>query len=236
MDAFLNMGFWIILACGAVGVTLAEWWAFLMKTERHPVVYTVTTAALVALACWRGRVWYLQARNAHHGAVGEQAVADLLEELREDGYRIYHDLPGRRGNIDHVLVGPAGIFAVETKTRSKRGDDKIEYDGERLRIGGFDEGDRILGQARAARSELAERLKSATGRHPARVRAVVLFPGWWVDECSGAEVWVLNPDGRLRSWLMAEAKHKGAIPEIDLVAAAAVLDVWCREPYSVDGH
>jgi len=32
-----------------------------------------------------------------------------------DGYHVYHDFPAERFNIDHVVVGPAGAFAIETK-------------------------------------------------------------------------------------------------------------------------
>jgi len=48
--------------------------------------------------------------------------------------------PAERFNIDHILVGPAGVFAGETKAPSKgsRGNRKDEakviYDGERLRF------------------------------------------------------------------------------------------------------
>lgn len=40
---------------------------------------------------------------------------------RNAGNRSFHDFPaGKDWNIDHVAVGPGGVFAIETKTRSKR--------------------------------------------------------------------------------------------------------------------
>jgi Nuclease-related domain len=50
------------------------------------------------------------------GRRGEQHVAALLDALRADGWRILHDLDTGRGNIDHVAIGPGGVFVIETKT------------------------------------------------------------------------------------------------------------------------
>jgi len=50
------------------------------------------------------------------GAEGEEKVAAYLN-LLGDGYHVVHDvvLPGRIGNIDHIVLGPNGIFVIETK-------------------------------------------------------------------------------------------------------------------------
>jgi hypothetical protein len=49
------------------------------------------------------------------GFRGERDVADALRAcVGEDGYLV-HDLDFGRGNVDHVAVMPAGIFAIETK-------------------------------------------------------------------------------------------------------------------------
>ena len=56
------------------------------------------------------------------GAEGEVAVARALESLPE-GWVVLHDLawPGRqRANIDHVLIGPSGVFVVDAKNWSGR--------------------------------------------------------------------------------------------------------------------
>ncbi len=49
------------------------------------------------------------------GIVGEERVAELLTELEPEGYRALHDLDIGRGDADHVLIGPAGVFVIETK-------------------------------------------------------------------------------------------------------------------------
>ena len=50
------------------------------------------------------------------GAQGEEHVGALLEELVEDGWLVIHDASLGAGNIDHIAVGPPGIFTIETKS------------------------------------------------------------------------------------------------------------------------
>ena len=52
------------------------------------------------------------------GAHGEEQVARVLD--RCEGVCTVHDcrVPGLRANIDHIAVGPSGIFAIDTKCYS----------------------------------------------------------------------------------------------------------------------
>jgi hypothetical protein len=55
------------------------------------------------------------------GADGEAATALALEELARRGWTIFHDVrwPGRqRANIDHIAVGPSGVFVIDSKNWS----------------------------------------------------------------------------------------------------------------------
>jgi hypothetical protein len=49
------------------------------------------------------------------GIQGEQRVAAVLTELSPLGFQVLHDLDIGRGNADHVLIGPTGVFVIETK-------------------------------------------------------------------------------------------------------------------------
>ncbi|MDN4483198.1 nuclease-related domain-containing protein [Demequina lignilytica] len=51
------------------------------------------------------------------GAEGEEAIGARLDKLRDHGWRVLHSIPvGERGSdIDHVLVGPGGVFTVNSK-------------------------------------------------------------------------------------------------------------------------
>ncbi len=50
------------------------------------------------------------------GATGEEQVGDVLDKLAGKDWRVIHDASLGRGNVDHILIGPAGVFTVETKS------------------------------------------------------------------------------------------------------------------------
>ncbi len=52
------------------------------------------------------------------GASGEERTAKQLEKLGPD-WNVWHDLalPGTKANIDHLVIGPAGIYVIDTKVR-----------------------------------------------------------------------------------------------------------------------
>ena len=54
------------------------------------------------------------------GAQGEEHVGAIINALREDGWYAIHDVSVGHGNIDHILIGPAGIFTIETKSHHGR--------------------------------------------------------------------------------------------------------------------
>lgn len=51
------------------------------------------------------------------GANGEKVTALYLRPLILRGWVILHDrsIPGMRANIDHILIGPGGLFIVDSK-------------------------------------------------------------------------------------------------------------------------
>jgi hypothetical protein len=51
------------------------------------------------------------------GATGERRTARLLEPLEQHGWAVLHDLaiPGSQANIDHLVIGPGGVFAIDSK-------------------------------------------------------------------------------------------------------------------------
>jgi hypothetical protein len=51
------------------------------------------------------------------GAAGERRTALLLSQLERHGWAVLHDLavPGSRANIDHLVIGPGGVFAIDSK-------------------------------------------------------------------------------------------------------------------------
>jgi nuclease-like protein len=50
------------------------------------------------------------------GASAEEHVGSLLDALDPNEWRVIHDASLGHGNVDHILIGPAGAFTVETKS------------------------------------------------------------------------------------------------------------------------
>jgi hypothetical protein len=51
------------------------------------------------------------------GAAGERRTARLLSHLERHGWAVLHDLavPGSPVNLDHLVIGPGGVFVIDSK-------------------------------------------------------------------------------------------------------------------------
>jgi hypothetical protein len=178
------------------------------------------------------RVWtHLNVRTKKRtGLAGEMATGEELNRLMLDGYHVYHDFPADRFNIDHILVGPPGIFAVETKARSKgsRGkrtaEAKVIYDGERLRFPSWVTSEPIE-QAKAQAVWLSKWLSGAVG-DPVRVSPMVTIPGWYIDRQSPNGVPVLNPK-QVKAYL--DGKKESVLSETMIKRVCHQLEQKCRD-------
>jgi hypothetical protein len=58
-----------------------------------------------------------EARAWRRGAAGERRTARLLGPLERHGWAVLHDLavPRSRANIDHFVIGPGGVFVIDSK-------------------------------------------------------------------------------------------------------------------------
>jgi hypothetical protein len=84
--------------------------------------------ALTAIAATLGanRLYSPRIDRWLQGAKGERDVAAVLSRLEGDGWRALHGVSLGRGDVDHVLVGPGGIYTIETKSsRGQIGVDRI---------------------------------------------------------------------------------------------------------------
>ena len=68
------------------------------------------------------------------GIAGEQLVATELGRALDDDWTLLRGYRNRRGEIDHLLLGPAGLFAVEVKNINAT----IYIDGDRWRADKYD--------------------------------------------------------------------------------------------------
>ena len=180
----------VILWAVAIVAWLQEW----NRTGPMPRFWTATAVVATGLAVIAFLRLVPRARNLLRGEKGELKVAEALEDLRAAGYRVFHDLRRDGYNIDHVVVGPAGVFAIETKFRSGYGE--IEFrNSEGLFVGGRKEEDDCLLQARRNAVDIRRMLKDDC-KVDRWVKPLVVFVGEWriKNKWRDTDARVLTPD------------------------------------------
>lgn len=146
------------------------------------------TQAEAELASMRGRSrigtfvartldWKTDERAWRVGAGGEETVGAKLEKLAADTWHILHSVPvGSRGSdIDHVLIGPGGVYTINTKTHPGG---KVWVSPRQIRVNG-----RPVPYLRNSRFEgnRAERLLTEACGFPVFVKPVLIFlTGTWI--------------------------------------------------------
>ena len=187
---------YLFMALVFVLLAAFEWWRWYANIPPKPILFALMACGSIALAAWQIRRHRPHMKALRQGAEGEKAVGQFLERLREQEYQVFHDIVGPGFNVDHVLIGRAGIFTIETKTWSKpaKGEARITFrDGHLLAAGNEPDRDPIV-QARAQAHWLGKLLSESTGR-PLKAIPVVAFPGWFVEQSSErpTDMWVLEP-------------------------------------------
>lgn len=153
------------------------------------------------------------------GAAGEIKVGARLDRLRRHGWFVLHSIPlGRGGDIDHLIIGPGGVFTVNTKHHPKgrvrvgrsvvfvRGF-QVTYIGKALR-----EASRVqsalssaLGQAVPVEPLVIIHGASVSGWLPQRPRGVKVLPTW------AATWWLRMPGHRSARLRRAELEALYAV-------------------------
>lgn len=93
----------------------------ILKLSYHPRLAVAVSAVflVLALVVWRRLDRKTrEAVNWLRGARAEEAIGELLNELRSEGFIVMHDVEqAYEGNIDHIVSGPTGVFMIESKAR-----------------------------------------------------------------------------------------------------------------------
>ena len=190
-----------LLAALALGrVTARQVW----NAPRSDVIIVGALVAIIALL-WAVRafqvVWRLddELRNWRFGLRGEQAVAESLADrgVAAAGYVAFHDVPGEgEWNIDHVVVGPGGVFVLETKARPRRKatrsqeEQEVFFDGKVLDFPWCYDGkaaEQVERNARWVREFL-----TGFGPKDLVVQPVIVVPGWYVKTKGNYPVKAMN--------------------------------------------
>lgn len=174
--------------------------------------------------------------NRYLGYFGERVVAEALEPLKAQGYRVFHDVPAGDAkhpfNLDHVVVGPSGVFAIETKTRRKGrarhgfAAHEIIYDGKVLAYP-WGEDRHGLDQAQRQARWLVDFLGQLLGV-TIPVQPILTFPGWMIMRRGAGAVTVLNPR-EIPSAVLPRASATPVLSAAQIDLIARQLDARCRD-------
>ena len=80
------------------------------------------------------------------GIAGEQLVAAELGRALDDDWTLLRGYRNRRGEIDHLLLGPKGLFAIEVKNINAT----VSIDGDRWRADKYDNYGNLVEQREVA--------------------------------------------------------------------------------------
>lgn len=149
------------------------------------------------------------------GAEGERVTARELAKLPAE-YRALHDLRilGSRANVDHVVIGPTGVFVVE----SKRMRGKLRVPGDEVFIGG-----RRRRMVEEVRTEVAavENVLAVAGM-TVEVRPILYIQGadppWFLSRPAGIPI--VMSGRKLRRLITAGAS---VVPPAEIDRAVAAL-------------
>ncbi len=174
---------------------------FLTSTLSGTVLtYLLSSMSLMTVSF---SLWYLIKtatlvfKRSHHadGYHGERITGDQLSILMLEGYRVFHDLQFDGFNIDHVLVGPGGVFTVETVLKRKRKSLKepnVRFDGAKLHWPTGRPNELGIQTAFDRSITLKQFLSNALGGS-VEVKPLLLFPGWQVETEQKGQVAIMGP-------------------------------------------
>jgi hypothetical protein len=207
---------------------LSGWWAL-----GGFVFAAITFALAITFTAKRVARKLFVIGNHRLGCYGERIVGDALMPLERKGWRVFHDFPRQvkaaRFNIDHIAIGPGGVFAIETKT-PRKGDARpgkeghvVEYNGSVLSWP-WEENQHGIQQALDNAEWLEAWIRSRTGLN-IRVKAVLVFPDWMVRDCRTGPLRVVSSS--LIAPILEEQPLHLSEDEIDRVAR--IVDPVCRD-------
>ncbi len=180
---------WIIFAF-TLSFVITEWIRVFFIITPDPFLMTILLILVTIITFIVLKRNFDNIENYKLGRRGEIYTANILSGTRENGYFLINDIPcvgknGKKFNIDHVLIGEAGIFSVETKTWRKYGNNenysKLTYDNGELSYCGAKRGSRPVTQAIDNAKDISNILENRIGRI-VKVKPTLLFPGAFINK------------------------------------------------------
>jgi hypothetical protein len=142
------------------------------------------------------------------GAQGEEHVGGVLNDLVSGNWHVLHDATLGHGNVDHIVLGPGGIFTIETKSHPGP-----------IRVG------RIHGATLQQAAAHAAALAQTTGLH---AEPMIVYSRAWIDRPGARRKGVRVLPARM---LVTHLHRRGAVLTAAEVARAydLVADALLRQ-------
>ncbi|MDH6180653.1 hypothetical protein M2152_000835 [Microbacteriaceae bacterium SG_E_30_P1] len=164
-----------------------------------------------------------QCRADYREAVAELVVGDILDNLGPR-WDVLHDVPLEGHDLDHLVLGPTGVFAVRS---ADYGDREALLDGD-LFIAGVRTDD--VGSVARQADDVARRLTVAGGGHPVAVTPllVIVAPRRLTTISRHSTVEVVTAERLARHLASRSATLAG--PEVALLSDLADRETTWPEP------
>jgi len=175
--------FWLIVTSGTVLI-------WLMHRMKGPLE-----------SIWKERIKWLR------GGQGEAYVALLLRDDLPDGWHIFNNIMIRdKYDIDHVVVGPRGLFAISTKAGrglySESEERAILFNGKPTEF---------LDEAVDLAVKLHDRLEAITGKSIPFVQPILAAPLAYIGfPTRSRTAWVVHEDNMVEMLLTSEKRLPNA--------------------------
>lgn len=174
-----------------------SWLAFSGRGVPDWVTWTLLLGGVGGQIYYAVGMWRLfkRRRDLTLGYEAEVAVGQELNGLLRQGYHVFHDVPLGKSNVDHIVVGKNGIFAIETKGRAKpraKGSEpshQVIYDGQFLQFPGWPETEPLKQAARQAKW-VGEWLSKSVGEK-LTAEPLLVLPGWMIKRTAPSGIPVL---------------------------------------------
>lgn len=210
----------LLLSALSIFWAAIEWAHWYQKSPPMPLLVSFIALTIVVYSTVKFLRIKKKLKALKQGRDGEKVVGQYLENLRENGAEVFHDIPADGFNLDHVVICKSGLYVIETKTYSKpdKGEAKIIFNGDAIFLNGKIENNKPIIQVRAASKWLNDLILQVTGLK-LTAKPVIVFPGWFIEQTSESktsDVWVLNP--KALPTFIGNSKDKLSIEQVRMVS------------------
>jgi len=200
------LGLWMWLVFSPACLLFIAWWVFLVRGV-------------------------LRWRELRFAARAHAAFAATLGRLAMQGHRVFHDVPVEGMVLDHVVMGPRGVFVLRmVARRPRRGvETVVRINGRSIEFqDGFALLDTIALAERDARALADLPVKGLS--HRLHVQSVVAIPGWEIAPAQGQAGATFLANEKTAVLLLRASKPADYLMDTDTAVLHEHLAKICLDP------